>query len=111
MMLDIIIEIVVEWIVGPLLDLLSSKRTSGKWHLYYLFPIAAVIGAGMWWAGARFDIILLFVFGVLITVTCGLISVLTFIPIKVQEWQDTKSYIADKKRKAETEKDNTDKKS
>ena len=54
-------------------------------------------------------LILLFVFGVLITVTCGLISVLTFVPIKVQEWQDTKSYIADKKRKAETEKDNTDK--
>lgn len=86
-----VFEIIIEWVIGPLLDLISGWRISGKWRISYLFPVATALGAGLWWLGDRFDVILLLVFGMLITVLFGIFSVVTFIPREVESWKDIKA--------------------
>ena len=102
-------ELIMDWIVEPLLDMLCSKRLSGKWRFYYLFPVATALGIGMWWAGDHFGIIPLAVFGVLTALLCGLISVLTFIPREVQFWQDLKDHRAKQERELEARKSKKEK--
>ena len=86
-----VIEIILEWVIFPLLDLLSGWHISGKWRISYLFPVTTALGLGMWWLGDHFEIILLLVFGVLITVIFGIFSVVTFIPREVESWKDIKA--------------------
>ena len=48
-------DLIMDLIVGPLLDMLSSKHFSGEWRLSYLFPVATALGVGLWWVGDRAD--------------------------------------------------------
>ena len=96
-----VIEIILEWVIFPLLDLLSGWHISGKWRISYLFPVATALGLGMWWAGNHFGIAWLLVFGVMITVLCGLASVLTFIPREVASWRDCTTWKSRHKSAAE----------
>ena len=103
-------DIIMEWIVFPLLDLVLSKHTSGEWRLSYLFPIATALGLGVWWLGDRFDLVLVVILGVLLTVVAGFASIVTWIPREKMSWQDMESYRAKRKRKAETAEQETEKK-
>ena len=85
------IELIVDWIFGALLDMLSAKHISGEWRLSYLFPIVTGLGAGLWWIADRFDLVVLMALAILITVICGLGSVLTFIPREVESWRDIRT--------------------
>jgi len=95
-----VLEFIMDWVVGPLLDMVSGRHISGKWRISYLFPVATAVGAGLWWLGDRFDIILLLVFGMLIAVLFGILSVVTFIPREVGSWNDIKAL--ERRNKAET---------
>lgn len=95
-------DLIMDWIVGPLLDMLSSKHFSGEWRLSYLFPVATALGVGLWWVGNRFDLILVLILGVLLTVVAGLASILTWFPREKTYWQDMESYRAKRKRETET---------
>ena len=86
-----VFEFIMDWVVGPLLDMVSGRHISGKWRISCLFPVATALGAGLWWLGNHFEIILLLVFGVLITVIFGIFSVVTFIPREVESWKDIKA--------------------
>jgi hypothetical protein len=79
-------DIIMEWIVFPLLDLVLSKHTSGEWRLSYLFPIATALGLGVWWLGDRFDLVLVVILGVLLTVVAGFASIVTWIPREKASW-------------------------
>ena len=86
-----VFEFIMDWVVGPLLDMVSGRHISGKWRISCLFPVATALGAGLWWLGDYFEIKLLLVFGVLITVIFGIFSVVTFIPREVESWKDIKA--------------------
>lgn len=94
-------DLIMDWIVGPLLDMLSAKHISGEWRLSYLFPVATALGVGLWWLGNRFDLILVLILGVLLTVVAGLASILTFIPREVEAWRDIRSLRERNKREVE----------
>ena len=100
-----ILEFIFDWIIDPLMDMLMRRGISGKWHLSYLFPIATALGGILWWLGARFDSIVLLVFGVLTAVLFGLFSIVTFIPREVEEWEELKRYTTRKSSKVEKPKD------
>ena len=104
-------DIIMDLIVGPLLDMLSSKHFSGEWRLSYLFPVATALGVGLWWVGNRFDLILVLILGVLLTLAAGLASILTWIPREKTYWQDMGAYREKRKREAETAKQETQKES
>lgn len=91
-MLDFLMDLIVDWIVFPLFEMLSSKHTSGKWRLWYLFPVATALGAVLWWVGAHFTLVPVWVLGMLITVFAGIASVITFIPRQIKSWRDLRSY-------------------
>lgn len=103
-------DIIMEWIVFPLLGLLSSKYFSGEWRLSLLFPIATALGLGVWWLGERFDLVLVVILGVLLTVVAGFASILTWLPSEKMSWQDMASYRAKRKREAEAAEQETEKK-
>lgn len=94
-------DLIMDWIVGPLIDMLCAKSVSGEWRLSYLFPIATALGVGLWWVGDRFDLILVLILGALLTVVAGLASILTFIPREVEAWRDIRSLRERNKREAE----------
>ena len=96
-------DIIMDWIVGPLLDLLLSKRLSGQWRFSFLFPAATALGVGIWWLGERFDLILVVILGALLSVVAGVASIVTWIPREIASWQDMQSYRAKRKREAETD--------
>lgn len=96
-----ILELIFDWILDPLMDMLFRRRTSGKWHMVYLFPILTALGAILWWLGSHFEIVLLLVFGILITVLFGLFSIVTWIPREVQSWEDIKSHVSKDASKVE----------
>ena len=56
-----VFEFIMDWVVGPLLDMVSGRHISGKWRISCLFPVATALGAGLWWLGNHFEIILLLV--------------------------------------------------
>ena len=93
-------DLIVDWILTPLLDMLTRRHLSGKWHMGYMFPVATAVGVILWWLGSHYDIALLMIIGILITVICGFISILTFIPMEIGFWQDMKSYQSMKKKEA-----------
>ena len=93
-------DLIMDWILTPLLDMLSRRHLSGKWHMSYLFPISTAVGGIMWWLGGHYGITLLLIFGVLITVFCGLFSIITYIHREAGFWQDMKSYHSMKKKEA-----------
>ena len=94
------IELILEWILFPLFDMLSAWHISGKWRLTYLFPVATALGVGLWWIGDRFDSVLLIVFGAMTAVLFGIISLVTFIPREAEFWRDLKAYKAQKRADA-----------
>jgi hypothetical protein len=96
-----VFELIVDWVIDPLLNMVSGWHISGKWRISYLCPVATAAGAGIWWLGDRFDIILLLVFGALITVLFGIFSVVTFIPREVESWKDIKAL--ERRNKAEAD--------
>lgn len=99
-----ILEIIMDWVIDPLIALLEKRRATGKWSLTGLFPVIAVLGALLWWLGDRYEIILLMVFGALTAVLFGLFSIVTFIPRKMESREDTKSNTSRKASKVETNK-------
>ena len=96
-----ILELIFDWILDPLMDMLQGRRISGKWRLSYLFPVITALGGILWWLGSHFEIVLLLVFGVLITVLFGLFSIVTWIPREVQSWKDIKSHVSKDASKVE----------
>ncbi len=94
-------ELIMDWILTPLLDMLSRRQLSGKWHMVYLFPVATAVGGILWWLGSHYDIAYLLIIGMLITGFCGFGSIISFIPMEVGFWQDMKSYQNRKKKEAD----------
>ena len=93
-------DLIMDWVLTPLLDMLLRRQVSGKWHMGYMFPIATAVGVILWWLGGHYDIAFLMIIGLVIAVFCGFISILTFIPIEVGFWQDLKSYRRIKEKEA-----------
>lgn len=93
-------ELIMDWVIGPILDFFSRWHDSGKWHYSHLFPVATIAFAGIWWLGEYLGSGLLLVFGVLGTVGFGIANLVTWIPREVGAWRDTWDYIARKKREA-----------
>ena len=91
-------DLIMDWVLTPLLDMLLRRRVSGKWHMSYMFPIATAVGVILWYLGSHYDIAWLLTMGSLITVICGFISILTFIPMEVGFSRDMKSYQSRKKK-------------
>ena len=103
-----ILDIIMDRVFGPLLDLLEKRRATGKWSLTCLFPVITALGALLWWLGDRYEIILLMAFGALTAVLFGLFSIVTFIPREMESWEDTKTNTSRKASKVETNKDKTE---
>ena len=96
-------EIIMDWVIGPILDFLSHRHTSGKWHVSHLLPVVTIACAGIWWLGEHWGSMLLIVIGVVGTVIFGLANLISWLPRKIGDERDLRAYIAERKRKAEEE--------
>ena len=95
------LDIILLWIIDPLMDFFSHRSSSGRWHFSHLFPVATVACVGIWWLSERWNSIVLLVFGALGTVLFGLFSIVLWIPREIELHKDSKAYFAQKKRRAE----------
>jgi len=102
------LDLILDWIVFPLFEMLSGKHISGKWRLSYLFPIVTALGAGLWWVGDYFGLVPVGILGALITVLAGIASVITFIPREVASWKDICSLSEKRKREVEADEKESD---
>ena len=93
-------ELIMDWVIDPVLDFFSRRHFSGKWHWSHLLAVAAIAFAGIWWLGEYLGSGFLLVFGVLGTVGFGIANLVTWIPREAGAWRDTRDYIARKKREA-----------
>ena len=100
-----LLELIFDWILEPLMDMLFRRRKSGKWHMVYLFPILTALGAILWWLGSHFEITVLLVFGVITTVLFGLFTLITLIPREVEAYREVKDRTTPKSSKVEEKKD------
>lgn len=98
-------DIILDWIIGPIMDFFFRRHVSGRWHFSHLLPLFIIACLGLWWLGEHWDSALLVTFGIAGTVIFGLLNVILWIPREMGENEDFRYYIAEKKRHAEETKD------
>ena len=100
-MKESLFEIIVDWVIDPLLDMLFRRNTSGKWHFSYLLPVAVAVFAGLWFLSDRWEITWLSVLSAICLFFAGAANLFLFIPRRIGEWRDCESHIAKRKRESE----------
>ena len=98
---DSLFEIIVDWVVDPLADMLQRREASGKWYFTYLLPVAVAVFAGLWYLSDRLGITWLSVLSAICLFLAGFVNLFLFIPRRIVEWRDWESYIAKRKRESE----------
>ena len=93
-------DLILDWVIDPILNFFERRYFSGKWHWSHLFPVATIAFAGIWWLGGYLNSGLLAAIGAAGTVGFGIANLVTWIPREVGDWRDTWDYIERKKREA-----------
>ena len=94
-------EIIVDWVIDPLADMLFRREVSGKWHFTYLLPVAIGFFAGLWYLSDRWGITWLSILSAIGLFFAGVANLFLFIPRWTGEWRDWESCIAKRKRESE----------
>ena len=97
-------EILFEWILSPLLDMVSRWHISGKWHLSYLLVPVFAVFAVLLWLGKSIGSVWLMVIGLLGVAIFGLLNLLLFLPRILGEKEDFDYYLGKRRREAEKKK-------
>lgn len=96
-------DIIMDWVIMPLIDFLVRRQHSGRWHVTHLFPVATATGCGLIWAGAHWSIGALVILGVLVFVIFGALSLLTLSDRWKGAMEDARNYRIEKEVEAEVE--------
>lgn len=85
--MDDMLELLMDFLIGPILDLFSHKRFTGKWRFSALFPLAVLAFLVLVFFGVGLDIPLLTIIGAIGAIV-SLLASICFGIARDREWRE-----------------------